>query len=337
MRGEPAVSVVIPARDAERWLADALESVLTQTFAELEVIVVDDASTDATPDVLARCVDPRLRTYRLETHAGVAEALNRALKAARGRYVARMDADDVSLPDRLAVQVAFLEDHVSVGIVGGNMRPIDGSGAVVGDATDVPTSPGHIGWMLHARNCVNHPTVVARRDVLLRLGGYRAAAVPAEDYDLFVRAARITELASVSDVVLLYRVHPESTSSVRSRAMTEAADLVAEGALADLLGEAPDRSALEILRRPGQAAGAPMEAVRGAVDLLWRSADESLGSGAVTQMERAAIRRSAVGWFEQIVRTVARDHPLAALALVPSIRRPIGWLIRERRVPARRR
>lgn len=118
VRPAPAISVVLPVRNGEAFLADALDSVFAQTFSDFELIVVDDCSTDRTAEMLASTNDSRLRVVRNEEQRGIAGSLNRGFELCGGRYIARMDADDISLPMRFARQVAFLEAHPEVGVCG---------------------------------------------------------------------------------------------------------------------------------------------------------------------------------------------------------------------------
>jgi Glycosyl transferase family 2 len=328
MEDKPTVTVLMPVRDGAAFVGASLESVLSQAYTDLEVVVVDDASIDATPEILAGVSDPRLRILSLARRAGISAALNAGLDAARGRYVARMDADDVALPDRLERQVAALERDRSIGIVGGNLQPIDVHGRSLGSATSVPTSPGHIRWMLHVHNCVNHPTVVAQRSVLADLGGYRSEAEPAEDYDLWVRAIGVTRIANVPDVVVRYRVHDESTSATSPADADRAANAVAAAALTRLLGRAPDPDALRALRDPERSGGSPSEHLRDASSLLWRFTRAVLSHPALTREDGASIRRDAVGWFGALVRSAARHDPVAAATLVlPGRDGPPAWAL----------
>jgi len=241
-----------------------------------------------------------------------------------------MHADDVALPDRLTRQVDFLDRNPNVGIVGGNQQPIGPDGRPEGPATILPTLPGHVRWMLHVHNCVNHPTVVARRDVMHRLGGYRPEAVPAEDYALWVRAMEITRIANVADVVLRYRIHPSSTSVLRAEETEARGVAAAEEALTRLLGSPPDRNALQVLRHPSRADRAPLADVRGAVALLWRFTGAVLETPALDPQERASIRRSATEWFTQLVRATSRRRPAAAARLLaPGRGGPPRWVVGE--------
>jgi hypothetical protein len=195
-------------RDGERFLSEAVESILDQTMRDFELIVVDDASTDRSAEILASHArrDPRLRVLRVDASAGLAGALNLGCEVARGTLVARMDADDVAAPDRLERQVAFLGEHGQVAVVGGAATLIAETG-VPHEVRRPPLDDARIRATLRRRNCMIHPTVTMRRDVLCDTGGYRAAFVNAEDYDLWLRLAERHRFANLPDAVLRYRVH----------------------------------------------------------------------------------------------------------------------------------
>jgi hypothetical protein len=327
---EPGVTILLPVYNGARFLGEALDSVFAQTYRGFELVLVDDASTDQIDEVLDMHGDPRLRVLRRMERGGTAVALNDGLAEARGRYVALMHADDVSLRDRLARQISFLERHAEVGIVGGNQQPVDVDGRAAGPVTRLPTLPGHIRWMLHVHNCLNHPTIMARRDLLHDLGGYRPEAVPAEDYALWVDAMEATRIANVDDVVLRYRVHPGSASSTRPDEMEARALTAAMGALSRLLGAPPDLPAVRVLRDPPQAETAPIADVREAASLLWRFTAAIVDAGGLDRDERAAVGRSAASWFSHLVRATARRRPAEAVSLLTNgDYRPPMWVLTE--------
>ncbi len=181
--------------NGEEHLREAVDSVIAQTFADFEFLIVDDGSTDQTREILESYDDARIRLIEQENR-GLVRSLNRALEEAKGEYVARMDADDVSLPERFSSQVAYLDEHPEVGILGTKVVYIDGTGEVVG-AWEVPTLPGEVGWQLFFGTCLAHPSVMMRRELVLELGSYDGEAQHAEDYDLWARAASMTKLANL--------------------------------------------------------------------------------------------------------------------------------------------
>jgi Glycosyl transferase family 2 len=207
----PRVSVVMPVFDGATYLTEAVESILGQTFADWELVTVDDGSGDDSPEILARyaAADSRIRVLRNETNMGVSATLNRGWREARGEYIARLDADDVALPDRFARQVEFLDAHPTVAVVGSAATYIDEAGRRLARAR-VPTTPRAIRSLLPRHNCFIHPSVLLRRAALEDAGGYRLDHV--EDYDLWLRLSEHFDLANLGEPLVLYRLHPDQTS-----------------------------------------------------------------------------------------------------------------------------
>ena len=201
----------MPVYNGQAFLGEALESIRQQTFVDWELVAVDDGSHDGSGSVLERfaATDRRIRILTNETNAGIAAALNRGWREARGAYIARLDADDVALPERLARQVEFLDAHPRVAAVGGAAIFVDGMGRRLSVAR-VPTSNRAIKRILPRHNCFNHPSVTLRRSALEAVGGYRFDHV--EDYDLWLRLSERFDLANVHEPVILYRLHPEQVS-----------------------------------------------------------------------------------------------------------------------------
>jgi glycosyltransferase involved in cell wall biosynthesis len=212
MERSPAVSVLMPAYNAEKHIADAIGSILSQTFADFELIIINDGSTDRTTTILETfaAADSRITTDQQE-NCGLVASLNRGCRLAKGKYIARMDADDVSLPTRFAKQFDFLEKNSGVGIVGTWIQDMDSNGRL-GPVWPLPVSPAVIRWFLMFGNCIAHPTVMARRDVLERLGYYRQDVLHVEDYDLWMRAVAVTNFANIPEVLVKYRVNEDGVS-----------------------------------------------------------------------------------------------------------------------------
>lgn len=204
----PIVSVVMSVLNGERFLQEAVESILNQTFDQFEFIIINDGSSDNTPSILDsyRVRDSRVQVYHQENR-GLVESLNRGCRLATGKYIARMDADDVAVRERLMWQVEFMEKHEETGAVGGAFEVIDGSGASI-LTYRTPVGDREIKLALTRFCALLHPTVLMRRDVFFAVGQYRKVVVDAEDYDLFLRIAEHCQLANLDRVVLRYRLHP---------------------------------------------------------------------------------------------------------------------------------
>jgi len=206
----PRVSVVMPVHDGARWLREAVDSALGQTLADLELIVVDDGSTDATADILAAYGDRRLSVLR-QPRAGLTRSLNRALRLAAAPLVARLDADDVALPQRLARQVAFLDAHPEVALLGTGCREIGPGGEARGVYTP-PADDAAIRRALIRRNPFVHSSVVMRRSAVEGVGGYDETVAVAQDYELWLRLSRATRMANLPEPLVLRRLAPDRVS-----------------------------------------------------------------------------------------------------------------------------
>lgn len=222
----PLISVVLPAYNAAAYLPVALQSMADQTFGRLEVICINDGSTDETASILDRfsAGDKRFRAVHFQSNRGLVAALNEGIKEARGKYIARMDADDESLPDRLQRQFEFMEQHPEVGICGMAMEWMHN-----GKIIQLPEHHDDIvcrGWR---ESPFAHPTVILRAEVLRKHSlCYEADAFPAEDFDLWVRLLSLSRGYNFPEVGLRYRVHEAQISSKGNTKQTNAAHAVIE-------------------------------------------------------------------------------------------------------------
>lgn len=218
MGSAPKISVMMAVRNGEKFLQEALDSVLTQEGVDFEFVAVDDGSTDGTVAILEACRDPRLRIVRNTNH-GLVNALNLGFASVRGDYIARMDSDDVCLPGRLAKQSALLDANPDVDMVHASARIIDDSGkgsriimATPGTQDDyravltdeVPGKP------------IINPTVMIRRSSLAQTGGYRDSP-SCEDHEFWLRVLDSWKFMAIPEVLLLYRQHLGGISRVNSR------------------------------------------------------------------------------------------------------------------------
>jgi len=204
----PSLTVLMPVRNGAAFVGQAVQSILVQTFRDFEFLIVDDASTDATPQLLARYNDPRIRVVRNDERLKLAGSLNRGMELARGRYIARMDADDIALPSRLAVQVKFMERHADIGICGAWARAFGGGRA---QTTAPPAQPEELKAFSLFYCPFSHPSVVMRRELIERHDlRYDVDYYPTEDYELWSRALKCFPCANIPRVLVRYRSHGES-------------------------------------------------------------------------------------------------------------------------------
>ncbi|RMD60851.1 MAG: glycosyltransferase family 2 protein [Alphaproteobacteria bacterium] len=211
----PTLSVVIPVYDRRHYLAAAIDSILAQTFADFEVVVVDDGSRDDSVAVVRRYRDPRVRLVRHQHNRGVAAARNTGVAAARGRYVAFLDSDDVAYPDRLARQVAFLDAHPDVAAVGGWMDRMDARGRPLGRVRRRPVAPDDIAAQRLFRPGIQNTTAMARTRVLRRYPHDERFEI-GEDFDLWTRIAADCKLANLPRVLVRARRHGAQTTRERA-------------------------------------------------------------------------------------------------------------------------
>jgi len=234
----PKISVVMPVYNGERLLGEAVESILGQTFEDFELIAVDDGSKDRSLDMLQTYArkDPRVRVHPMPVNGGAIAARNTGIQFARGTFIAVMDADDVSLPHRLASQLKYLEDHPEAGVVGSYVQLIDGDGTH-GDIRKFPTDPALMAWSMLFFNCLAHPSVMMRHDVLASANGYAPECKGgAEDYDLFARVSRTARLATIPDVLVLYRKWEGNMTRTAWESQERDANRIVGDAVAFLLG-----------------------------------------------------------------------------------------------------
>ncbi|HEY8776052.1 MAG TPA: glycosyltransferase [Gaiellaceae bacterium] len=206
------VSVLLAVHDGERFLREAVESVLQQTLSDLELIVVDDASTDGTPEVLGALADDRVIVLRNDEQAGLAASLNRALEGAGGRYVARLDDDDIAVPDRLERQLSRIRSEPHVAIVGSAVVDLDAEGGR-GRTHRLPSGGAALRWHALFSSPFFHPTVLVDRETLDRHGlRYDPAFLESEDYDLWTRLFAFADGANLAEPLVEKRVHAGQAS-----------------------------------------------------------------------------------------------------------------------------
>ncbi|MGO4170243.1 glycosyltransferase [Novosphingobium sp. YAF33] len=216
---KPAISVAMSVYNGERFLPLAIESVLGQSFADFELLILDDGSTDGSAAIIRRYAeaDSRVRPV-IRENRGLIASLNQLLGMAQAPLVARMDADDICRPERFARQVAFLTDHPDYGVVGSWSEDIGEHGeALVRSGADHPlVHEEMLAAIEQGEQLICHPAVMYRRDVVLSVGGYHAAFRHCEDLDLWLRLSSVTRMGNIPERLLRYRRYPDQVSARHS-------------------------------------------------------------------------------------------------------------------------
>ena len=185
----PKVSVIIPVFNTERYVGQAIHSILDQTFSDFELLVIDDASTDASLDVIYSFEDPRIRVLRNKVNRKQAYTLNVGLHAASSEYVAILAADDVATPKRLEIQASFLDAKPDICMVGTWFHRINSRGDIL-DLVKTPVDPLAVRWYLLFGNPIGASTVMIRREIIMRVGGFDETCIAVEDMELWGRIAK---------------------------------------------------------------------------------------------------------------------------------------------------
>jgi glycosyltransferase involved in cell wall biosynthesis len=223
MPESPKISVILPTFNASQFISDSVHSILGQTFSNFELLIIDDGSTDNTKLIIQSIqkTDQRIKYIQLE-HSGIVDALNLGLQIAVGKYIARMDADDVALPERFEKQVHYLERNPDCVIVSNAVGVIDERGRFLGTFTEQnrgPFSPGDddVSRILDVETFLLHPTVMYRKDCAVKVGGYRKEFEWIEDADLYTRLAKEGRMFCLPWVLIHYRVHLNSVTRTKAQ------------------------------------------------------------------------------------------------------------------------
>lgn len=239
----PAISVLMPAYNAEGFVRQSVQSVLAQTFEDFELLVVNDGSTDATRDILAGIDDPRLRIIDNPRNLGIVGTLNHGLQHARARYIARLDSDDFCLPHRFARQKAFLDSHPETVIVAAEMSVLEDGNVTF---TRDPGDPEElvVEWLLHLGNPVGHTSMMFRAETVAAMGSYlREEFTYAEDFDFSHRMLRHGRISILPEHLVIYRKHLTNLTRTKRDTMLQRTGRVLRDAYGRLLGPGHDADA----------------------------------------------------------------------------------------------
>jgi len=210
---DPEISVVMSVYNEEHFIQRAVDSILNQTYRNFEFIIINDGSTDSTGEILESYNDSRIHLIHQE-NLGLTESLNKGIRLAKGEFIARMDGDDISRPQRLAKQVAFLDIHPDVGLLGTFVEHMDEEGQFIKTYT-YPTTSDKIREVLWHDCPLCHSSVIFRKICIDTVGVYREKIGPAEDYDLWFRISEHFEVANIPEPLHRFRIDPYGISLSR--------------------------------------------------------------------------------------------------------------------------
>ncbi len=330
--GAPRVSVVMSVFNGERYVREAIDSILQQSLTDFELVVVDDGSTDNTIRILRSFSDPRLCILRNKENLGLTRSLNKGMRVARGALIARQDADDISLPDRLAKQTAFLDAHPGIGLLGSWIHVVDGGGRIL-RVQRYPTDDVSIRWQMLFHNAFCHSAVMFRSSSMRNLASfYDESLIYGQDYDAWTRLLRTTSSANLKTPLVRWRYHADS---IQGRWVAEQQRTATEISMAQIKATLGKKSVhlssgdCDLLRRwylePPCRYG--REDVRAAT-LLLRIASafsKEHAGGAVQDIERRIFRRAwnavsfrelGVGGVCRMMKALVKANPRMALVEV---------------------
>ena len=327
-RSAPLVSVLMATYNGERYIRQSIDSILSQSFTDFELIIIDDASTDDTPGILISYSDSRLKIIRNDRNLGVVGSRNRAFDESRGFYVASLDHDDLSRPRRLEKQVAYLESHAETVLVGTAAHTFwDGQVHPIPDIDD--GDPIMIKWMLHIANPITQSSIMFRRAAIAAIGGQfmREDFKYSDDYELYHRLLRHGNIVRLPEYLTVYRIHEKNTFRIYEETMIENAIKVLVPAYSAWFGDKSQDAASVVVRTLSARKPAA------SIEMLDRLGHylEALIAGFAEQNDldasaRGRITRSAAQLWWQAVSQAAENGVAGAHALFPTrIVSAVSW------------
>lgn len=333
----PRVSVLMTTRDGAGTIGESIASILTQTMRDFELIVVDDASSDATSELLRSINDPRLIHVRNDRRLGIAGARNRGLAMCRGRYIAFLDHDDLSDPRRLGLQNGYLDAHPDIVLVGTRVRELR-DGRLTHEDQPVRTSPALMRLLLHLDNPLAWSSVMLRADALRELDPplLRPEFEPADDFDLYHRLLERGGIARIDAPLTTYRWHAANASHATGPQMADGATRVLAHAYSPWFGaEAAAAAALVIRHGNRRIAVTDKSTLVRLRDIVRR-----VGDG-MAEMQPAARREIAAGTRRLLWRLtragVRSGHPFLFCPPAPPIDAAVSLAVGAIRAGLRRR
>ena len=208
---DPKVTVLMSVYNGEKYLREAIDSILNQTFKDFEFLIINDGSTDRTAEILESYNDPRIKIINNEKNMGLIRSLNKGIRMSRGGYIARMDADDVSMPERLKKEVDFMETHTDYAVVGTFVKILNKDSEVI-HLIERPIGDAEVREFLKRDSCIPHGSAMIRKTCLLDVGLYDKPMARCEDYDLWLRISKKYRLANIPEYLYMWRNRSDNIS-----------------------------------------------------------------------------------------------------------------------------
>lgn len=238
MNHTPRISVLMPVFNGEKYLTQAIESILTQSFVDFEFIIIDDGSNDSSLEIVQKysAEDDRIRVVVNEKNLGLANTLNKGIGLAKGEYIARMDADDISFPERFEHQVAFLDENNYIDVLGAQVIAIDTENREKWTSS-YPLTPGMVRWGLIFGCQLIHPVVMMRSRLFAKGDVKYGPEIASEDFSLWARLSDTKKFANLSQTLLFYRIHAGSISKQRKQTQQQETISIIKKQLQKYLGQ----------------------------------------------------------------------------------------------------
>jgi glycosyltransferase involved in cell wall biosynthesis len=243
----PKITILMAVYNGEKFLREAVESILHQTFTDFELLIINDASTDKSMEILSSYEDPRIRIINNEKNLGLTKSLNKGLSFAKSNYIARMDADDISYPERLEIQYHYMEDNIDVDIVGSWIETIDENGNTINVGKN-PHSSEEIYYILNFRNCLTHSSIMFRKDIIVGNGSYNETLYNAQDYELWHRISKVSRIYQIQRVLVKWRMHDNLTDSNKKRRQEYTVGFVVKNNFEHLINKKIDSNICDIIK-----------------------------------------------------------------------------------------
>jgi glycosyltransferase involved in cell wall biosynthesis len=295
----------MPVYNCRQFLEESVNSILNQTYRDFEFIIVDGSSDDGTYEFLNSLSDTRINLIREHIRSGITSSLNHGLQVAKGEYIARMDADDISFPHRFERQIQYLDDHPEIGVLGTGIQIIDIQGNFL-EKLQFPAQNNLLRWFMCFYDPIINPTVMMRKDIVLQAGGYDMEMRKCEDYNLWQRLFAITQFSNLQDILFSLRKHESNLSTVNPLEEMSFSIQVSRTMISGILKKVVPLSVVQYIWRNGErsASNASVSA-----ELIYELYKAFVSKYNVSNSEKGIIRKDAAGriyalgrpWLKNII------------------------------------